>query len=74
MRLKTVSTNNETTYGERRGQEEQKQCLFKNLKMCVNHFHGATRNMATGVEMPVSTVIGGYSGEIKQVVMYILVN
>ena len=46
---------------------------FKNLEMYVNPFHGAARNMTTGVEMPVSTVIGGYSSEIKQVEMYIWV-
>ena len=73
MRLKTVSTNNETTYGERRRQEEQIQWIFKNLEMYVNPFHGAARNMTAGVEMPVSTVIGGYSSEIKQVEMYIWV-
>ena len=73
MRLKTVSKNNETTYGERRRQEEQIQWIFKNLEMYVSPFHGAARNMATGVEMPVSTVISGYSSEIKQVEMYIWV-
>ena len=35
MRLKTVSTNNETTYGERRRQEEQIQWILK-ISKCMS--------------------------------------
>ena len=56
MRLKTASPHKEATYGEMQRHEEQIQSLSKNLKRYVNPFYGATRNMATGADLPLSIV------------------
>ena len=65
MRLKTALSHKETTYRKTKRHEEQIQSLLKNLKVCVNPFHGEARNTATVAEMPISTVSGGCNGEIR---------
>ena len=51
-----ASTHQKVTYGEMERHEKQIQSLLKNLKIYVNPFHGAAKNMATGAEVSVSIV------------------
>ena len=62
MRLKTASLPKEATYGKMKRHEEQ---IKENLKAYANPFHGAPRNVATWVEVPVSIANGVLSSREK---------